>query len=200
MSDKQVKNFLIINTPYKSRVKSGQVVAQDHVVDVLDIPAGSRVAVFLDLYKVLVGICLTDQVVVAGPVFEQELEVSLYAFLHRVKDTEVRGDRCVMSGCIFLAGEEVYALSGPKCSALETEEVVVFFAEARFTGSALKDCLSNDGADDSDVVLRSVFYDQRRDALDKLLRVAVGISGDSKGSAVTEVIPCAINMYPAAPR
>ena len=90
MSDKQVKNFLVISTPYKSRVKSGQVVAQDHVVDVLNILTGSRVAVFLDLNKVLVGICLSDQVVVAGPVPEQELEVSLNAFFHCVKDTEVR--------------------------------------------------------------------------------------------------------------
>ena len=83
-----------------------------------------------------------------------------------------------MSGRIFLAGEEVYALSGPKCSALETEEIVVFFAKARFAGCALKDCLRDDRADDPDIVLRSVLYDQRGDALDKLLRVAIGISGD----------------------
>ena len=83
---------------------------------------------------------------VAGPVGEQELEISPDTFLHRVKYTEVGGDRCVMSGRIFLAGAEVYALSGPKSAALETEEVVVFFAKARFAGRTLQDRLRDDGA------------------------------------------------------
>ena len=174
-------------------IKSGQVVTLNHVINVLDVFTGSRVSVCLDLYKVLIGICLPDEVVVAGPAVEQEFEVSLDAFFHGVKDAEVRGDRCILSGCVFLAGAEIYALACPKGSALETEEIVVFFAETRFAGRALKDRLCDDGADHLDIVLGSVFHDQRSDALDKFLCIAVGICRDRKSSVIIEVIPCAAN-------
>ena len=165
----------------------------DHVVDVLYIMGGCRITVFFDLHEVIVRVGLADQVVVAGPVLEQEDEISFHTFFHVVVYTEVSGDCRVSAGRVLLAGAEIDALSFPESAALEAEVVVIYFAEAGLARRALQDGLRNDGAVYFDAPRRRVFFDQRRNAIDEFLRVAVGISAYRERPVALKVILLSVN-------
>ena len=112
----------------------------------VDILASGAVAVILDILQVLSGVCDAFEVGVALKL--NEFKISLDAFFHTVIGAEVAPDRGKRSCGVLLLGGEIYTLSGPAGSALESEVVVVFSGERRFSPAALVDRLGDDGAVD----------------------------------------------------
>ena len=174
-------------------IKSGQIVTFEHIVGVGDITARRRISICLDLFQIAVGTGLADQVVVPGPVAEQEFKISLYPFFHVVIDTECGGDRRVLSDGVLLTGQKIDAFAVPEGTALEAKEIVVFFAKARFAGGTLQNGLGNDGTANFHAVFGCVFLDQRRDAGNKLVGVVIIVGAGDQDALRIEVVDNAVN-------